>query len=76
MKAHRFDAVSFIAGLLFTAVGLLFLVPKTPDQMIDALVNSGAWFWPILLLVVGIIVIVPALLPKREQEAIEGEDQS
>ena len=68
MKTHRFDAVSFIAGLIFTAVGLLFLIPQTPEQLVDVVLNSGAWFWPILLVVIGLAVIVPALLPKREDE--------
>ncbi len=70
MKTHRFDAVSFIAGLAFAVLGLVFLVPDTPQELIDALLNSGAWFWPIALLVVGLAVIVPVLLPKKEK-AIE-----
>jgi formate-dependent nitrite reductase membrane component NrfD len=73
MKTHRFDAVSFIAGLAFAFLGLLFLVPETPQQLIDVLLNSGAWFWPIALLVVGLAVIIPVLLPKRD-EAIESGD--
>jgi len=70
MKTHGFDAVSFIAGLAFAVLGLVFLVPDTPQELIDALLNSGAWFWPIVLLVVGLAVIVPVLLPKKE-ESIE-----
>ena len=68
MKTHRFDAVSFIAGLIFTALGLLFLIPQTPEQLVDVVLNSGAWFWPILLVVIGLAVIIPALLPKQEDE--------
>ncbi len=68
MKPHRFDTVSFIAGLVFTALGLLFLIPQTPEQLIDVLLDSGAWFWPILLVVIGLAVIVPALLPRAEEE--------
>ncbi|HEY6629694.1 MAG TPA: hypothetical protein VI193_11980 [Acidimicrobiia bacterium] len=73
MKTHRFDAVSFIAGLAFAILGLVFLVPDTPQELIDALVNSGGWFWPVALLIVGLAVIVPVLLPKKE-EAIEAGD--
>ena len=73
MKTHRFDAVSFIAGLAFAILGLVFLVPDTPKQLIDMLVNSGAWFWPIALLVIGVAVIVPVLLPSKD-EAIETGD--
>jgi hypothetical protein len=75
MKSHRFDAVSFIAGLIFTALGLLFLIPQTPDQLVDMIMNSGSWFWPILLVAIGLAVIIPALLPKsdEEPEAIEAD---
>jgi hypothetical protein len=68
MKPHRFDTVSFIAGLLFTALGLVFLIPQTPEQLIDMLLNSGAWFWPVLLVAIGLAVIIPALMPKAEEE--------
>ncbi|MDP9495798.1 MAG: hypothetical protein M3P87_11215 [Actinomycetota bacterium] len=71
MKTHNFDAVSFIAGLAFSILGLLFLIPETPEQVLDVLLDSGAWFWPIALLLVGVAVIVPALMPKKDEESIE-----
>jgi hypothetical protein len=71
MKTHSFDSVSFIAGLAFSIIGLLFLIPETPQQIIDVLLDSGAWFWPIALLVVGLAVIIPVLIPKKDNEAIE-----
>jgi hypothetical protein len=73
MKTHSFDTVSFISGLVSIAVGLLFLIPETPEQIVDVLVNSGAWFWPIALLIVGLAVIIPVLIPKKD-EAIESGD--
>ncbi|MEX1124659.1 MAG: hypothetical protein WEE53_03240 [Acidimicrobiia bacterium] len=73
MKTHTFDTVSFIAGLAFSIVGLLFLIPETPGQIVEVLLDSGAWFWPIALLVVGLAVIVPVLMPKKK-EAIEPGD--
>ncbi|HLF60383.1 MAG TPA: hypothetical protein VI980_04295 [Acidimicrobiia bacterium] len=74
MKTHTFDAISFIGGLAFTIVGLVFLIPKTPEQIVDLLVNSGAWFWPIALMIVGLAAIIPVLMPKKEAEAIESGD--
>ena len=71
MKTHNFDAVSFIAGLAFTIIGLVFLIPETPQEIIDVLLDSGAWFWPIALLVVGLAVIIPVLVPKKDEEPIE-----
>jgi hypothetical protein len=74
MKTHRFDAVSFIAGLAFSLIGLVFLIPETPEEIVDLLLNSGAWFWPVALMVVGIAVIVPVLMPKGDEEAIEATE--
>jgi len=73
MKTHNFDAVSFLAGLAFSVIGLLFLIPETPEQIIDVLVDSGAWFWPVALLAVGLAVIIPVLTTRKDEEPIEGE---
>jgi hypothetical protein len=77
MKPHRFDAISFVSGLVITLLGLVFLIPQTPVDVIDALTNLGGWFWPALLLVIGIAILVPVFLPKEEAEELapllEGE---
>jgi len=67
MKSHRFDPVSFISGLFITLLGLAFLIPQTPLDIVDAIAGIGSWFWPALLLVVGIAVLVPVFLPKGEE---------
>jgi len=68
MKTHRFDAISFISGLVATVVGLVFLVPQTPVDLIDAVTSLGAWFWPVLLLVVGIAILVPVFMTRSGQD--------
>lgn len=68
MKPHRFDAISFISGLVATVVGLVFLVPQTPVDLIDAVTSLGAWFWPILLLAVGVAVLVPVFMNRSNQD--------
>jgi hypothetical protein len=68
MKTHRFDPVSFISGLVITLLGLAFLIPETPLDIVDAVTSLGTWFWPAVLLVVGIAVLVPVFLPKPEDE--------
>jgi len=68
MKPHRFDAISFISGLVATVVGLVFLVPQTPVDLIDAVTSLGAWFWPVLLLVVGIAILVPVFMTRSGQD--------
>ena len=73
MKTHRFDAVSFISGVVITLLGLAFLIPQTPVDVVEAIASVAGWFWPVLLLVVGGAILVPALLPK--DEADEGKEE-
>ncbi len=71
MKSHRFDAISFISGLVVALVGLVFLVPQTPIDLIDAVTSLGAWFWPVLLLAIGIAILVPVFLTRSDQKEEE-----
>jgi hypothetical protein len=68
MKSHRFDAISFISGLVVALVGLVFLVPQTPVDLIDAVTSLGAWFWPVLLLAIGLAVLVPVFVTKSGKD--------
>ena len=76
MKSHRFDAISFISGLVATLVGLVFLVPQTPLDLVDAVTSLGAWFWPVLLLVIGIAILVPVFMSRGDDEGVESEEES
>ena len=71
MKPHRFDTLSFVSGLVFTGFGLLFLIPNNTDDLIDVFVNAGSWFWPLVLLGIGLAIVVPVFLRSDESE----EDQ-
>jgi hypothetical protein len=74
MKTHRFDAVSFFSGLVITLLGLVFLIPQTPVDIVSALTDLGSWFWPAVLLVIGIAVLIPVFLPKgADHELADGE---
>ena len=68
MKSHRFDGVSFISGLVAALVGLVFLVPQTPVDLIDAVTSLGAWFWPVLLLVIGLAVLIPVFVTRSAED--------
>jgi hypothetical protein len=68
MKSHRLDAISFISGLVVTLLGLAFLIPQTPLDIIDVVTSLGSWFWPAVLLVVGVAILVPVLLPKEDTD--------
>lgn len=63
MKTHRFDALSFLAGLVITGIGLTFLVLPDIDGIVDFLTNAGTWFWPVLFIAVGIAVLAPLVTP-------------
>jgi type II secretory pathway component PulF len=68
MKSHKFDAISFISGVVATALGLAFLIPQTPVGLIDMITSLGAWFWPVVLIVVGIAILVPVFVSRDSQE--------
>jgi hypothetical protein len=68
MKTHRFDPVSFISGLVVALLGLAFLIPQTPVDVIDLVTNLGGWFWPVVLVVIGVAVLLPVFLPKEKTE--------
>jgi cytochrome c-type biogenesis protein CcmH/NrfF len=77
MKSHRFDAISFISGVVAVVFGLVFLIPQTPVDLIDAITSLGAWFWPALLVVVGVAILVPVFASRSSEEEVEvqAEDQ-
>lgn len=53
MKPHRTDLVSFVPGVVFVAVALAALFG---GLRLDALATE--WFWPVSLVVIGIVVLV------------------
>jgi hypothetical protein len=65
MKTHRFDAISFFSGLVFTALGLLFLLPRDSSDVWSVLGDIGGWFWPAVLLAIGFGILGSVLLPGR-----------
>ncbi len=73
MKTHRFDGVSFASGLVIAAIGLVFLIAPEPGDILDVFDGIGSWFWPVLLLVIGLAVLVPALMPSREDDQLPPE---
>lgn len=68
MKPHRFDALSFIAGLFITGVGLLFLLLPEPGDIIDAVTDFGSWLWPVIFIAIGVAVLAPLATRRRNQE--------
>ncbi len=73
MKTHEFDVLSFIAGLFMTGLGLAFLVLPDIDDIVGLLTDAGSWFWPVLLIVVGIAVLAPAIARSNSHDSIARE---
>jgi len=74
MKTHRFDAISFITGVVITLLGLAFLIPQTPVDVVEAIASVTGWFWPVLLLVIGGAILLPVLLPTDEDADKDNDD--
>lgn len=72
MKTHKFDGISFFTGLVFAAIGLLYLIPQDVSDIVDLFVDAGSWFWPALFLAVGAAVLIPALRPRDSEDS--GDD--
>jgi len=75
MKTHRFDSVSFIAGLLITMIGLAFLIPADPGDVFEIVGNIGSWFWPIVFIAIGVAVLAP-LATRRGDQSSEGDSEA
>jgi hypothetical protein len=45
--------------LIATVVGLAFLIPTDPTDIFDFFSEFGAWFWPVVLVLVGVGIIIP-----------------
>ncbi len=71
MKLHRFDALSFVAGLLIAGLGIVFLVLPEPGDIIDVLTDLGSWFWPVMLIGIGAAVLAPLATRKTRDEEPE-----
>lgn len=71
MKTHKFDILSFLSGLVMTMIGMLFLLPEEPSDVFAILGDIGNWFWPVLLVVVGVAVLAP-LAWRRTNDDEEG----
>ncbi|HEX6946187.1 MAG TPA: hypothetical protein VF246_02405 [Acidimicrobiia bacterium] len=57
MKSHDFDPVSFVAGVVMTVIGLLFLLPRATRDLIHYLSATAAWIWPALLIAIGVAIL-------------------
>ena len=74
MKAHKFDAWSFVGGLVLIVVGLFVLLPNTTTLLeFQQLSLFFDLILPVLALVVGVALVVPAIRRRQPEQALEGE---
>jgi hypothetical protein len=59
---REFDHRSLIAGLLFTALGVLFMIDQATDVRIDM-----QWIWPLFLIGLGVAGMASASLKRRRR---------
>lgn len=69
MKRHTFDALSFISGLLIAGIGLAYLLPEEPADIIDTLGAMAAWFWPTVFVLIGFALLAPLVTRTKQKES-------
>lgn len=74
MKTHRFDALSFLAGLVIAGIGLAFLLLPEVGDLVDFITNAGTWFWPVLFLAIGVAVLAPVVSPSGTEPGEHDEE--
>jgi hypothetical protein len=47
---------------VIAAVGSVFLLLPEFGNIIDFFTDAGAWFWPIVLLGIGLVILLPVLI--------------
>jgi hypothetical protein len=71
MKRHPIDPLSFVFGAFFLATGLIFTFGGDASKL------HVAWFWPVVLGVTGVglmLVTIRSVRPERETVAMaDGE---
>jgi len=58
---------SLIAGLVFTALGVLFMIDQATDVRMDL-----RWVWPLFLIGLGIAGLASTTLKRRRKDELGG----
>lgn len=76
MKTHKFDPLSFLAGLVITGIGLGFLLLPEIGDIADFVLDAGTWFWPVVFIAVGIAVLAPLASASGEENEEDGSAEN
>lgn len=74
MKPHKFDTISFLSGLVFTGFGLMFLIPRDTEDLINTVADMGSWAWPLILLGLGLALLVPLIVNMSRDDHEDPEE--
>ncbi|MEX2424465.1 MAG: hypothetical protein WD990_10845 [Acidimicrobiia bacterium] len=74
MYKHRFDSISFVFGLGFVALALLFTLPADPWDIYFGGVLPLGWVWPLVIIGAGAALLAPIVRPGREALPESGSD--
>jgi hypothetical protein len=75
MKTHKFDAISFLAGLAITGIGLVFLLLPELGNIIDFFTDAGTWFWPVVFIAIGVAILVPVASRGRQLDEPASQEE-
>jgi len=67
MQRHRFDPISFVFGLIFAAVGVVYLVD---DVRFDP--DVARWIWPLAIVAIGVAIVGAAVSNSRRNRLDQG----
>lgn len=73
MRRHGFDAVSFLAGVLLIALGLIFFLPTSVSHLVTVILDLSRWALPALALLVGGVVVATTLMHRQSAGDEEGQ---
>lgn len=75
MDKHRFDPISFVFGLAFVAIALLFVIPADPWEIYFGGLSLG-WLWPLVIIGAGVALLAPLLRGTRSaaDDATDDDD--
>lgn len=71
MYKHRFDPISFVFGLAFIALALMFTLPTDPWDLLFGGINLG-WLWPLVIIAAGAALLAPVM--RNDQETPDDAD--
>jgi hypothetical protein len=76
MRTHRFDPISFVFGLGFVGLALLFALPAEPWEIYFGGLSLG-WVWPVVAIAAGLALLAPVLRsgradPDRSEDGTDG----